>query len=108
MSVDEYGPWDAWKRKADEMDGDQYYTAQDPEYVIDLLKTAEGRCVIDSTTAHKDVALASTFGTARRTMERLFAKLRDARNRLDTIRETNPEISLDHDIELIDIALGPP
>jgi hypothetical protein len=35
----------------------------------------------------------------------LEGKLSDARNRLDTIRETNPEISLDYDIELIDAVL---
>ena len=61
------------------------------------LEPAETRALEDALT----VAL-------RGTMERLFATLRDARNRLDTIRETNPEISLDHDIELIDDALGSP
>lgn len=40
-------------------------------------------------------------------IEQLRAKLQDARNRLDTIRETHPEISLDHDIELIDAVLSP-
>ncbi len=38
--------------------------------------------------------------------DQVRAKLKDARNRLDTIRETNPEISLDHDIAQIDAALG--
>ena len=35
----------------------------------------------------------------------LRGKLSDARNRLDTIRETHPEISLNHDIERIDAVL---
>lgn len=38
--------------------------------------------------------------------EKTRAKLQDARNRFDTIRETNPEISLDHDIEQIDLVLA--
>ena len=40
--------------------------------------------------------------------DQVRAKLKDARNRLDTIRETNPEISLNHDIAQIDAALGSP
>lgn len=37
---------------------------------------------------------------------KLRVKLKDARNRLDTIRETNPEIALDYDIERIDVVLS--
>ena len=39
-------------------------------------------------------------------INRLRAKLKDARNRLDSIRETNREIHLDYDIERIDAVLS--
>ncbi len=39
-------------------------------------------------------------------VEVLRAKLKDARNRLDTIRETHPDIGLDYDIERIDAVLS--
>ncbi len=64
-------PWDSWERAADKANSDPYNQANDPEYVIAVLKQAEGRCLIDATTAHQDVALASILGIARRTLEKI-------------------------------------
>ena len=64
-------PWDSWERAAEKADGDTYNQANDPEYVIMVLKQAEGRCLIDAPTAHTEVALAAVLGMARRTLEKI-------------------------------------
>lgn len=76
MATDDYSePWASWERKADQADGDQYHQADDPEHVVKLLKQAEGRCMIEAHTAHGDIALAATFGCARRTLEKLLSEV---------------------------------
>lgn len=55
---------------ADSKDDDPFHAAEDPAYVMGLLKQAEGQCVIDSTTTHAELALAAIYGTARRTLEK--------------------------------------
>lgn len=63
--------WDSWDEAADKANGDPFSQANDPEYVITVLKQAEGRCLIDATTAHQEVALAAVLGMARRTLEKM-------------------------------------
>ena len=62
--------WDSWDAAADKADADPYSQATDPEYALKVLKQAEGRCLIDATTAHQEVDLAAVFGMARRTLEK--------------------------------------